>query len=212
VPGATDPAPTVSDERPARRVAVAAVLTTLFVLAAGWYLFLRDPGPGPIQWINGTAESGYPAPDRFAITWGFPIGGLKPSGVLLNAEPVGVSGVDVLGIAVCLGSNPQRTATCGPLLGAGWPPPAVDLVPVDHVRFGPDPIPAPMILVGARRHDGSDLGRIEALRLTYQVDGDWHTYVVTIPWSLELSTPAPPTLAPSVEPGSPPPAIGSVST
>src|SRR3954471_13950765 len=99
VPGVDGSTPERTDVVRARGVALLAILVVGVVLVAGWWLFLRDPGPGPVQWMNGSAESGYPDPDGFPITWGFMLGDHMPEGELIEMELVGTQGIDVLGVA-----------------------------------------------------------------------------------------------------------------
>jgi hypothetical protein len=110
--------------------------------------------------------------------------------VLQVIEPLGVEGLDVLGVSVCRWSGvPDEEGIyndCAPIASLTWPPAGTTLLPVDGtVLAGESPFVP--VVIGVERHAGATVARIDAIRIVYTANGT--TYEVTEPWALNLVDP-----------------------
>lgn len=163
----------------AAAIAVVA-LVAVFALSRG----VRQDGPVPITDAV-TVEYEYAAGE--ATTWGttLPAVGGSVAARLISVEPIGVSGLDVIGIAAC----DKRLSGCAVVNERGWPLPDVESREVAGLTLHPAGAgrTAYQLLVGVRRHANADVGTLEAIRLVYEIHGT--TYEVTEPWSLRILAP-----------------------
>lgn len=173
-----------------RRAAVLAAAVALIVVAvvAGKIWLDGKTSSGPLT-ITGKATWGIPLEDGQTATWGMPLPELDQPATLQAVEPLGVNGIDVLGVTACVGSTLQSDGShlhCAPN-AYGWPPAGVSTQPIAGTAFASNPSDTPGVLIGVRRTSNGRTGTIGSLRITYVVDG--RTYVAVEPWSLELTLP-----------------------
>lgn len=127
-----------------------------------------------------------------SATWGLGLPGSTRGPVVLQAiEPLGVEGIDVLGVAVCHWSGvPDAEGIyndCAPIASRTWPPAGATLVDVAGTVVEPGNRPFVSAVIGVRRQPTAVESRIAAIRIVYVADGT--TYEVVEPWSLGLVDP-----------------------
>lgn len=196
----TDVRDTVSRRVPRKSVVVTGSLLALAVAVAVTAIALRGPrSDGPLQLPPGTHVTiGYALPDDVVFIWGMdlpwdPSNGV-PEGIRIDSiDPVGVRGVEVLGLVL----NNAVLRADGSCLSYGARPaptfPPND-VPTRQVRgavlSAADESPCvdhPSVLVGVRRSPDSAVGVIEALRIRYEYQGT--AYELLLPYTLEVRRP-----------------------
>jgi hypothetical protein len=164
-----------------RAIALAAVVLVAAIVAATSVMLASRTG-GPLSGAGG-AGVGWPAKVGDRFTWAMPLPDNQTTSdiTLESISPDGVTGLDILGVAV-------SSAGCDvSSISLGYPAPNV---PTQDVRgsvipAGSQPC-ALQVLVGVARRD---LGKsqIGSLRVRYRHAGT--SYEDTIPWSLEVTDP-----------------------
>jgi hypothetical protein len=104
--------------------------------------------------------------------------------VLDSITPVGVSGLDILGVSI---SHPSID---GSIVNAkDYPPPGVAIGTPSGTVMTPvgTPDAALQALFGVRLQPGSATGAISGIRVRYRASGTG--YEVTLPWSLKIDGP-----------------------
>lgn len=125
-----------------------------------------------------------------STTWGMPLDGALGKVVVLNVvEPLGVEGLEVLGLRTCSGAAPHGDdfLHCAPLNSSGWPPAGVATHEVADTMIDGTQNSSVGVLIGLRRQPTASEGTISAVRVVYTVEGV--TYEVLQPWSLRLVPP-----------------------
>jgi hypothetical protein len=156
---------------------------------------LRGPRDnGPIE-SRSRVNTSLALADDELLTWGMdlPLNPTQTDIKIRSLEPVGAIGVDVVGIAVdypvlrdgvCWSTGVQR---------GSYPPPGIQTMEAKGAV-----LPAastrtcgthPEMLVGVRRSRDSGAGRIEAMRMVYDLGGN--AYELVIPYSLDVRRPGP---------------------
>jgi hypothetical protein len=164
-------------------VASAAAVVVVVVLLALPGGIQQD---GPIATTDAvTVEYEYAAGE--ATTWGTtlpPAGGVAVA-TLLSVEPIGASGLEVIGVEACDTSIPG----CNVVNARGWPLTGIPTEPIAGlaIRRSDSEDPRYHLLMGVRRQPGANVATITAIKLTYQVGGT--TYEVTEPWTLRILAP-----------------------
>jgi hypothetical protein len=101
-----------------------------------------------------------------------------------KVEPVGLVGLDVVGIQACDASS----ASCSIVDSPGWPQPGITTIPVEGLRVWPaGQGPAYALQIGVRRQANAPMGIIEGLKFTYAAGGK--QYEVVEPWTLRVYAP-----------------------
>lgn len=169
--------------------AVAALVSAIFVVLA-----LRETGAvmsdGPYPRTDAAGIDFELAPGVPA-TWGMPLpGSLRESFVLRSIEPLGVEGLDVLGVYVCRWSGAPDDEgifnDCTPAASRTWPPAETTLLAVDGTVVAGEPSFVSMV-IGVERHAGTAAAKIASIRIVYTTNGDTHEVIE--PWTLNLIDP-----------------------
>lgn len=175
------------------RRAIIAVAFAVVLLGTGlavWQFRTEGPYPtdGPLPVTAGVQitfelDVGEPA------TWGTPLPGSdRGEAIVRRIEPIGVEGLDVLGIRVCHASREPNASGeylhCAPVNDYGWPPSGVQTNAVEGTVLDASADPLIDMLIGLRRQPSTPEGRIESVRIVYTVNGV--TYETIEPWSLRL--------------------------
>ena len=173
-------------------ILLAFVIIVMVAANAGWAL---HPG-GPLQSvIQNTSQVTlrYPIGDGEALTWGMalPRNPTLTEMTIWSVEPVGIHGVEVLGVLL---SYPvlKPNGMCASIgLVTGFPPAAT---PTREVRGAVLPTTdrmtcedQPTVFVGVRRMTHSLDGTVDAMRLLYMQQGT--RYEVILPFRLEVTQP-----------------------
>ncbi len=159
----------------------AVVLVAALAAAASTMLSSRTGGP-----LSGFGGAGIRWPSKMGdrFTWAMPLPDNQTASdlTLESIDPEGVSGLQVLGVAV-------STAGCSiSSISLGYPAPNVRTQDVrGSVIPAHGPICALQVLVGVVRTSPAQ-AEIKSLRVRYRWDGA--SYEDSIPWRLEATNPA----------------------
>jgi hypothetical protein len=163
-------------------ILVATAITMTLTILGGC---ARGTGPMPVTLAYAVK---YPLQLHETMTWGMPLPALPPpsgEGFVLRIEPIGIEGLEVIGVLACDGSTVQPDGSrlhCAPGTALGWPPVGVSTHPVEGIALDTDGEAG--VLIGVRRLSSNAEGSISAIRISYVV-GDI-AYEVVQPWSLTL--------------------------
>ena len=161
-------------------LAIAAV--AVVAVAASGYIVPRSGGP-----FGGLNRAGviYQAAVGEPISWAMPLpdNPTTTEVVIDSIAPVGVDGLDVLGVLV----SPDGCEGV-PTLAKAFPPPGVSTVAPQGVILGALSKPCALhVLIGVHRSKESANGTIAGIRIRYHAG--WVSYEDLLPWALEIKDP-----------------------
>lgn len=169
-----------------------ALLIAMALVLGGFVVWAIREGPhradGPLPVTGDLSVTFELNPDETA-TWGTPLPGSEGLQVVVSRiEPIGVDGLDIIGIQVCRASHTPNASGellhCAPVNSYGWPPVSAIPEPVEGTTLDNSPDPLVDVMIGVRRTSGAPDARISSIRIVYAAGGI--TYEAIEPWSLYL--------------------------
>jgi hypothetical protein len=154
-------------------VAIAVVVTLLLAATS------RSPGP---LTTNVTTSTEFTLAEGQVGSWGSPLpANTTPDELTIESiEPIGLSGLELVGLAVTYPEIDGSIATA-----YGYPPPGLTTHPPEGARVSAagGPTPSIQILAGVRLLPGAASGRIDGWHIRYS-SGKGRPHETTIPWAL----------------------------
>ena len=177
---------TETDRFKATRLPVLVVIAAVVLVGIAAIRLAGDRSPGPLQ-PNSKSTVEFPLDAAQQATWGspFPPNPTDSDIVIRSIEPIGVSGLDILGMVA------SGAGAMGVVNALGFPPQGVPTQPVQGTILAPATGVSIQgdALVGVRLAAGATEGHIDGLRVRYVANGT--DYEVDLPYALHIQSPPP---------------------
>jgi hypothetical protein len=165
-----------------RRSVLVVVIAAVLLVGIAAIALAGNRSPGPLAPTSET-EVEFPIGVDQTATWGSPLppNPTESEIVLRSIEPIGVSGLELMGIVM---SRPVNSV--GIINAPAFPPEGTTAEEVDGfvIPAAGGGEPQVDVLLGVRRETGASEGRIEGLRVRYVANGT--EYEVDLPYGLHI--------------------------